>query len=115
MTDLNAENLETDTTVDGRIVIEPSYIKYIRENGYKVDDIKEVHTVESESGSGAHLVVRIQTYEYPINHRKLDFVEHEMDLFVCDCWSYRNNSVDVIETEQAPDGTCKHCSKIRNE
>jgi transposase-like protein len=118
MTELNAENLETDTTLDGQIVLEPQYCKYIRENGYRVEDIHEAHTVESESSEGAHLVLKVESYEYPMNHPDLDLAAHERDFWVCDCgdFTYRK-SVDVSEKTIANQeiGQCKHIEKVQSE
>jgi hypothetical protein len=112
LTELNADNLEIETTLDGQIVLEPQYCKYIRENGYRVEAIKEAHAVPSESAEGAHLVLKVESYEYPMNHPDLDLAAHERDFWVCDCWSYRNSTNDVAEGEHPPDGDCKHIQAV---
>ena len=108
---LNADNLKTDVK-DGQLVIEPQYVQYLREHNYAIEAINEIHTVPSESSDGAHLVVNIQTYEYPRKHEKLDVVEHETNLWVCDCWSFRQNSNDVSKGLVKPGGSCKHVRAV---
>lgn len=112
---LDVDNLRLETTQDGQIVAEPSYVAYLREQGHTIEEINEAHTEPSTSESDkAYLVVNITTYRYPKTHRQLDIAEHEMDLWVCSCWSYRSNSADVSDG-QAPDGTCKHVRSVGRE
>jgi hypothetical protein len=120
MTGLNADNLKTWVNKDGEVIVEPSYVKYLRENGYNIEAIGALHSVPSKSSDGAHIVQEIQTYQYPRNHPKLDVAQHSTEIWVCDCWDYRSNqSVDVAETPLAEGslGSCKHIravSKIAN-
>lgn len=117
MTKLNADNLEADTTLDGQITLEPQYLQYIRENGYRVEDIHEAHTVASESSDGAHLVLKVETYEYPMNHPDLDLAAHERTFWVCDCGDFTHRqSVNVAEKTLANNdiGRCKHIEAVQN-
>lgn len=107
MSELGAEHLEIGTTNDGQVTIEPGYLKYLRSNGFTIEGVGSVHTVPSDSRDMAHIVMRIQTYEYPKNDPKLDYAAHALEIEVCDCWDYRQNSNDVSEGEK-PGGSCKH-------
>jgi len=108
MSELNADNLELDVTQDGRVVQEPSYLGYIRSEGYQIDAILGSYTVPSEGSEGAHLILEVQTYEYPRDSQKLDLTEHKKVIRVCDCWSWRSGSNDVSEPGVPPGGSCKH-------
>lgn len=108
MSELSADNLELDVTQDGRIVQEPSYIGYLRSEGYQIDGIKGSYTAPSESGEGDHMIVEIQTYQYPRDSQQLDLAEHKTTIRVCDCWAWRQSSNDVSEPGVSPGGTCKH-------
>jgi hypothetical protein len=107
MTELTADNLETRVNENGEVVIEPSYISYLREHGYIIEEIHDIREVDSEGSDGGHIIVEIETYQYPRDHQELDYVEHKMKLKVCDCWSWRTNSNDVADGKQ-PGGKCKH-------
>lgn len=111
---LQTDNLEPRLTDDGQIVVEPSYLTYIRSQGYILESVDEIQTVPSESEKGkAYLVVTVTTYEYPKNHPELDYAEHEYQLHTCSCWSYRQNSKDIGPSNgHKPDGTCKHIKKL---
>jgi hypothetical protein len=112
----DADNLTTElaqTDEGQRIVVEPEYVKYLRGQGYPIKELQEVHTVPSESTDGAgHVVVKITTYAHPKGHPDLDLVADEIEIEICDCWSYRQNSNDVAESNVQPGGDCKHCRQI---
>lgn len=110
MSKLNAENLRLDVTQDGQIVCEPSYIQYLREHGYLIEEIADAREIDSDSSESGHIVYKIKTYSKPRDHTDFDAIADEITIPVCDCWSYRSNSVDVAETT-GPNGTCKHCEK----
>jgi len=113
---LNAENLNARTTINGEVLLEPSYLQYLRENGHPIDELQEVHTVPSESEKGkAHLVVKVETTELPTDHQEADVVADAMDLWACDCWSYRTSTNDVAEGEYPPEGSCKHVLQVSRE
>jgi len=115
---LNADNLTVDTTADQKITIEPEYLAFLRSQGYLIEQVLEANCVQSESDSEtAHIVVKVQTYQYPRDNPRLDLIEDEHTITVCDCWAYRQDSVDVRE-ETLAEGTlpiCKHIRKLYRE
>jgi len=115
----NADNLtvELAQTQEGeRIVVEPQYIEYLRSQGYTIKSVDELHTIASESHDGVgYVVMQVRTYAYPKGHPELDLVAHEIQIPVCDCWSYRQNSNDVANEGVQPGGSCKHCRSIFRE
>jgi DNA-binding transcriptional MerR regulator len=112
---LEVDNLTQDVTQDGRIVLQPSYIAFLASQGYTIEEIKEAHSVPSESDNGkAYLVVKVATYRYPKDDSRLDLVEDKIELTCCSCWSYRQNSNDVRDGE-LPGGDCKHVRKAFRE
>ena len=112
MTELNADNLITKTTEEGQIVLEPQYVKYLREHDFTIDGIEEAHTVASSSTDGSHLVLKINTYDYPKDSEKLDVIADKRSIYVCDCWAYRQNSNDVSKGLIKPDGECGHTKEV---
>jgi hypothetical protein len=106
---LDNDNLITRVNENGELVQEPSYIEYLRNNGYTIEAIQETRIIQSESDrEKAYMVVKIETYLYPSDHEKLDVAQHRTELVVCSCWAWRSNSNDVAEGEK-PGGSCKHC------
>lgn len=103
---LKADNLKVFTTSHGEILMEPSYIGYLRENGYTIEGVVNPMMVYTNSET-AHLVVQIETYQYPRDDDRLDVAEDRITIPVCDCWSFRSNSNDVQE-DVPPGGDCKH-------
>jgi hypothetical protein len=106
---------ETDTTQDGRIIQEPAYCAYLREQGYTIDDVIEAHSVPSSSRDKSHVVIQIQTYNYPRNHPELDVVEDEIELWVCSCENFwYDQKADVSESMVQPSecGACKHVKAV---
>lgn len=109
---LEADNLDASINQDEELVIEPSYVGYLRSEGYKIDGVNTVKVIQSESNPDkAYLLVEIETYAYPMDSDKLDLVADKMSLKCCSCWSYRSNSNDVSEEEVKPGGTCKHIER----
>jgi DNA-binding transcriptional MerR regulator len=108
---LEAENLKVSITNAQELIIEPQYVKFLRENGFTIDGIENLHAIPSESDKEqAYLVGQIQTYTKPKDHPELDVIEDQITIPCCSCWSYRQNSNDVTEGK-SPGGTCKHCKK----
>jgi hypothetical protein len=111
-------NLEHDTThvtvsEEGEIVVEPDYVKFLRGQGYTIEDISDVKAVPSSSRDIAHIVCRVTTYAYPHGHEKLDLIEHKQTYDVCSCENFKyNQAVDASETYLADGhmGSCKHLS-----
>lgn len=111
--ELTADNLETGLTQDGRLTIEPGYLGYLRTQGYQIDQLKELHAVDSDSSEKAHIVAKVGTFEYPKDHPALDYAEHSIDLWACDCWSFRTeHSVDLTESSPAGCSACKHIETV---
>jgi len=114
----NGETLiETANRPDG-IVLEPSYITYLRNHGYNIKEVLEKHTVPSSSGEDAYLIYKIQTYIFPKNSALLDVADEsqQIEMWVCSCPQFRfRETVDVSEgIDVSPDqcGTCKHIHQV---
>lgn len=108
---LNAENLNVDVE-DGKVVVEPQYVEYLREFDYRIEEINELHAVESSSSDRGHIVAKIQTYDKPTTAG--DYLDHGVELWCCDCWAYRQSSADVSKPDVTPSdsGTCKHIQSV---
>jgi hypothetical protein len=105
---LNSENLTTRLNSNQEMVVEPSFIGFLRNEGYTLDGIEELYSVPSESEKGkSHLVGKVQTYKLPKDHPDLDIIEDQCSIWVCDCWSYRQSS-----ELNPPRGNCKHVRSI---
>lgn len=110
MTIAEKDNLTKELTEDGRLVLEPGYTGYLRANGYKIRDIVDIDTVESDSTPDKkYLVCRIETFGKPKDHPNLDYVADKATIPVCTCWDWRSNHSADLE-EQSPEacGSCKH-------
>jgi len=57
-------------------------------------------------------VLNVTTYDKPKDHPNLDYAADEIQLWICDCWSYRNNSADVSNGEKPSE--CEPCVHIQN-
>lgn len=111
--ELTSEFVETGLTEDGQLVMEPGYINYLRSQGYLIDSVQEIHTADSSRDDMAHLVVKIGTFEYPKDHPALDYAEHSVSLWVCDCEDFRyRQSVDLSEASPGECGACKHIKEV---
>jgi len=109
-----AEHLETERTLDGQLVVEPSFVKYLRSQGYQVEGIEELHAVESESDEEkGYAVAKVKTYLFPSDDPLLDVAEHGISIWTCSCWDFRENSPDVSQPDVTPADTepCKHVKK----
>ena len=108
---LEAENLTVRVNANQEIVVEPSFIEFLRNEGYNIDGIEELRSVPSQSEKGkAYLVMQVQTYTKPKDHPELDIIEDKLTIPVCSCWSYRQNS-----SIEPPQGSCKHTRKAYRE
>lgn len=112
MTVADADNLDVRVNQNEEVVIEPSYLGFMRAQGFQIEAIKEMHSVPSESGEGMHLLLKVKTYRYPKYHPQLDVASDSIDVWVCDCWSYRNSTNDIADGEYPPDGDCKHIQAV---
>jgi len=115
MTELSADGLTTDTTREGRVVIEPEYLEFLRSQGYLIEDISELHAVPSTSQEMIHLVAKIETYRYPRGSPKLDVVGDKVELWTCDCGDFQHRrSADVSDPNIDPtqSGECQHIMMV---
>ena len=113
-TDSGHELLTQRTTAEG-IILEPSYISFLRQEGYLIEDI-EAHTVPSEGSEGAYLVFKIQTYPFPQNSPLLDVGEEnqQISVWVCSCPGFRfHKSVDVSNGVDVTPDQCEECKHIK--
>jgi len=110
--ELDSDNLdaEIDTNTQ-QVTIEPSYLNYLREHGYTIDGLNEVHTVQRDKSKTPHLVLNVETYEKPKDHPNLDYAADSISLWVCDCWAWRNQSADVSSGERPSE--CEPCVHIK--
>jgi len=114
MSELSADNLTVKVTDDGQIVHEVGYVGFLRENDYTIESVVESHTVPSEGRDMGHMVMKVKTYDYAKSDPQLDYAQHEVDIWTCDCWNFRReHSADVTEGERPSDsGVCKHIRKV---
>lgn len=118
MPELDADTLtiETATTDKGtQVTIEPDYLNWLREHNYRIEGINEVHAVTSSSSDSSHIVMNISTYDRPHDSEKLDLVEDEIDLWICDCGDYTYRKSANIEdglTKPSQSKSCKHIRSI---
>lgn len=111
---LNDDTTNTDVsdTTNGQLIIEPQYLKYLREHGYHIDGVEDVRIVPSSSRDLAHVVAKVYTYALPHGHEDLDVSADRREITVCSCEDYTyNQSVDVSETALR-DGTLGECRHI---
>jgi len=114
----NGETLLTTRNAPSGIVVEPSYITYLRNQGYTIEDVIEKHSVPSSDGESSYLVYLIQTYLFPKNSALLDVADEsqQIELWVCSCpqFTFRERAEVSAGVEITPDqcGTCKHCEQV---
>jgi len=112
---LENDNLIRRVNQDGEIVIEPSYVDYLRNQGYIIESVGDCRAIQSNSESNkSYLIVEFETYRYPRTHPRLDYAEHQQTVRACSCWAYRDNCNNV-EDGEPPGGTCKHIRRTYRE
>jgi hypothetical protein len=111
------ENLTQELTQDGKLILEPGYLGYLRGMGYQIDSLEDIDTVESDSDpEKSYLVAEVETFDKPQDHPRLDYVADKLTLRVCSCWSWRNKSADLTDGENPSEcGTCKHLKQWKRE
>jgi hypothetical protein len=110
------DNITREMTKDGRLVYEPGFAAYLRNNGYAIDDIHSVDTVQSRSEEGKkYLVAKIDTYELPRNHDDLDVVADTITIPTCTCWPWRNKSPNLEDGYRPQRLTCPHLEMVYKE
>ena len=114
---LNTDQIDIEATPDG-ILIEPSYVEFLRSQGYNIDDVSDVRVVPSTSRDVGHVVMRITTTDKPPGHPESDVVADKTEIAVCSCENFQfRQSVDVSEKTLAEGhlGTCKHITSAYRE
>ena len=109
---LNAENLTVES-YDNVVRVEPQYIEYLRSHQYEIVGITEAHAVESASNPDtAHVVMKVVTYDKP--KTASDYLDYPIELWVCDCWAFREGSADVSESLVKPTQSdpCRHIQAV---
>ena len=83
---------------------------YLRSMRYKIRDITDIDTVQSESDPDKkYLVAKIETFDKRQDHPDLDYVADKTTLHVCSCWDWRSNhSADLENQSPSECGDCKH-------
>ena len=84
---LNTDQIDIEATPDG-VLVEPSYVGFLRSQGYNIDDVSDVQIVPSSSRDVAHVVMRVTTTDKPPGHPESDIVADKLELPVCSCESY---------------------------
>lgn len=110
---LNADNFELETTLDGRITAEISFVAYLREHGYPIDGVSDGETIQRADSDTGHMVYRIETLSKPTSHPESDAVADQIQIPACDCWNYRQSTPDVGEGETL-EGFSPSCPHIRD-
>jgi hypothetical protein len=110
---LDAENLDVGCTDEGTPTLLPKSLYFMQQEGYAIDGVNEAHTVKTEDSDTAHIVFNVTTYDYRRTDPRLDAVEHQINLWICDCWAYRSGFPDLREDTRPSDYTpCKHIKAI---
>lgn len=107
---LNTNQIDIEATPDG-ILVEPSYVGFLRSQGYNIDAVSDVQIVPSESRDVAHVVMRVTTTDKPPGHPDSDIVADKTEIAVCSCENYQyQQSVDVSKKtlSEGSIGSCKH-------
>ena len=93
--------------------IEPSYLDFLRSQGYTIDEVKDLKTVRRKDSETGHLVCKIQTYHFPMDSPQLDLEKHRCTVAVCDCPDFRyRKSADITDPTISP-AECGACSHIQ--
>jgi len=112
----NGEELVTrKTTLDG-IVCEPSYVSFLRSQGYAIEEVLETHTVHSNSEDCSYVIHKIQTYAFPKGSALLDVAneDQQIEMYVCSCPGYRfHKTVDVSNGPDVTPDQCGECTHIK--
>jgi len=109
-------DLSADVTTDesGSIVLEIPWVDYLKAQGYRVEGINNVQTVDSGSRDLTHIVAQIETYDKPFGDDSLDLVEDETTVPVCSCENFTYEQGAEVEDSMitpSQSSTCKHLRK----
>jgi len=111
---INVDNCNVelkDTSEGNAITVEPSFVGYLRSQGYPVNGVSDMQVIPSESDTDkAYVVCKVKTLLFPKGHPELDLVEHQIEIAVCSCWAFRSDSPEISEDTVTPAEvpTCKH-------
>lgn len=113
-TKLNADNLEIKTTQEGTPIFLPKPVYYLQQNGYQIEGIQESHTVDRDKSDTGHVVMLVETYEYPRNDPRLDVAAHRVQIYVCDCADYVYRHWPDLREDNKPSqaGACAHIQAV---
>lgn len=113
MTIAEQDNIRKELTDSGELIFEPGYVGYLRSMNYKIRDISDIDTVQSESNPDKkYLVAKIETFDKQQDHPDLDYVADKVTLHTCSCWDWRSNHSADLENENPSEcGDCKHLRK----
>jgi hypothetical protein len=113
----NGETLITTANRPDGVVLEPSYITYLRNQGYNIRDITARMSVPSSDGENAYLLYKIKTYVFPKQSSLLDIADEsqQIEMWVCSCPQFRfRETVDVSNGIDVTPDQCGHCKHIRS-
>jgi len=97
------DNIRKELTDSGELIFEPGYAAYLRSMGYKIRDITDIDTVQSESNPDKkYLVAKIETFNKQQDHPDLDYVADKVTLHTCSCWDWRRNHSADLENFSGP-------------
>jgi len=111
---LDADNLDLGSTDDGTPTLLPKTLYFLQQENYAIDDVVESHVVKRDSSDTAHIVFKIETYDFRRKDPRLDAVEDQIDIWVCDCadFTYRRFP-DLTEDRRPSDYTpCVHIKEV---
>ena len=114
---LNTDQIDIEATPDG-VMMQPSYVGFLRSQGYNIDDVSDVHVVPSESRDVAHVVMRVTTTDKPPGHPDSDIVADKTEIAVCSCENFSfEQGIDVSKKTLSEGnlGTCKHITSAYRE
>jgi len=114
---LDTDQIDIEATTDG-IMLEPSYVGFLRSQGYNIDGVSDVHVAPSESRDVAHVVMRVTTTDKPTGHPESDVIADMTEIAVCSCENFQyRQSVDVSEKtlSEGTMGRCKHITACYRE
>lgn len=111
MSELITDCIRHESTPSG-LIQEPQYVDYLRTQGYTIESIVESHREESQSRDGCHMVLKIETYLYPVNHPRLDYEQHRITLWVCSCEGFTYQYAADVSTADIRPTDCDSCPHI---
>ena len=108
---LNTDQIDIEATPDG-VMIQPSYVGFLRSQGYNIDDVSDVRVVPSSSRDVAHVVMKVTTTDKPPGHPDSDIVADKLELLVCSCESYTYNEGVDVSKQTLAEGNIRRCKHL---